>query len=100
MNKDRAKGMLDEVVGTVKREAGELTGDTPLKIKGIVQQVKGKLENTWGKARDAVTETNEEARTQNGSSTLVSGKPGDAGHRQSGTPGQCSGTDSAGTHLR
>lgn len=82
MNQDRAKGILDEAVGTVKRKAGELTGDTPLQIKGIAQQVKGKLENAWGKARDAVKETNEEARTQNGTRTIGSGPFGGAGRRQ------------------
>ena len=35
MNKDRVKGAIDEVVGSAKRKAGELTGDTPLQIKGL-----------------------------------------------------------------
>lgn len=65
MNKDRVKGAIDEVVGSAKRKAGELTGDTPLQIKGIAQQVKGKFESTWGKAKDAVSEANHETRTQN-----------------------------------
>lgn len=82
MNQDRAKGILDEAVGTVKRKAGELTGDTPLQIKGIAQQVKGELENAWGEARDAVKETNEEVRTQNGTRTIGSGPFGGAGRRQ------------------
>jgi len=64
MNKDRVKGTIDELVGGTKRKAGELTGDTPLKIKGIVQQGKGKLESTWGKAKDAVNEANQETRMQ------------------------------------
>ena len=64
MNKDRVKGAIDEVVGSAKQKAGELTGDTPLQIKGIAQQVKGKLESTWGKAKDAVSEANQETRAQ------------------------------------
>jgi uncharacterized protein YjbJ (UPF0337 family) len=54
MNRDRVKGTVDEAVGSAKRKAGQLTGNTPLQVKGIAQQVKGKLENTLGKAKDAV----------------------------------------------
>lgn len=54
MNKNRVKGTIDEVVGTVKRKAGEWTGDTPLQVKGIAQQVKGDIENAVGKAKDVV----------------------------------------------
>lgn len=64
MNNDRVKGAIDKVVGTAKRKAGELTGDTPLQIQGIAQQVKGSLESTWGKAKDAVQQASEESRTQ------------------------------------
>jgi len=57
MNKDRVKGTIDEVVGSTKRAAGQLTGNTPLQVRGIAQQVKGKLENTLGKAKDSVRRT-------------------------------------------
>jgi len=56
---------MDEAAGTVKQKTGELTGNTPLQIEGIAQQVKGKLENAWGKAKDAVNDANQESRTQN-----------------------------------
>ena len=62
MNKDRAKGTIDELVGSAKRKAGEMTGNTELKVEGIAQQVKGKVENAWGKAKDVVHEANEEAK--------------------------------------
>jgi uncharacterized protein YjbJ (UPF0337 family) len=64
MNKDRVKGTIDEVVGSAKREAGELTGDTQLQVEGMVQQVKGKVENAWGKAKDVVSDANEEAEVK------------------------------------
>jgi uncharacterized protein YjbJ (UPF0337 family) len=64
MNKDRAKGTYDEVVGSAKRKAGELTDDTQLQVEGMVQQVKGKVENAWGKAKDAVHEANQEAEVK------------------------------------
>jgi uncharacterized protein YjbJ (UPF0337 family) len=61
MNNDRVKGTIDEVAGSAKRKAGELTGNTQLEIEGMAQQVKGKVENVWGKAKDAVRDANEEA---------------------------------------
>ena len=64
MNKDRAKGTLDEAVGSAKRKAGKLTDNTQLQVEGMVQQVKGKIENTWGKAKDAVHEANQEAEVK------------------------------------
>jgi uncharacterized protein YjbJ (UPF0337 family) len=62
MNSNRVNGTIDEVVGSVKRKAGKLTGNTPLQVKGMAQQVKGKLENTLGKAKDAIRETSQEPR--------------------------------------
>ena len=54
MNRDRVKGTIDEVAGGVKRKAGALTGNTRLEVEGMVQQAKGKVENAWGKTKDAV----------------------------------------------
>ena len=54
MNKDRVKGTIDEVAGSAKRTAGALTGNTKLEVEGMVQQAKGKVENAWGKTKDAV----------------------------------------------
>lgn len=53
MNRDRVKGTIDEVAGSTKRKAGELTGNTKLQVEGMVQQAKGKIENAWGKTKDA-----------------------------------------------
>ncbi len=61
MNKDRIKGAIDEAAGTAKRKAGELTGNTKLEVEGMVQQVKGRVENAWGKAKDTVADANQEA---------------------------------------
>jgi uncharacterized protein YjbJ (UPF0337 family) len=62
MNQDRAKGTVDEVVGSAKQQAGKLTGNIPLQVKGVAQQVKGRLENALGNAKDAVRESNETNR--------------------------------------
>ena len=53
MNKDHVKGTNDEVIGSAKRRAGELTDNSQLQVEGMVQQVKGKVENAWGKTKDA-----------------------------------------------
>ena len=64
MNKDRVKGVADEIAGSAKRKAGELSGNTQLEIEGMVQQVKGKVENAWGKAEQVVHDANEEAAVE------------------------------------
>ena len=56
MNKDRVKGMIDEVAGGARRKAGELTGNTQMQVEGMVQQAKGKVEKAWGKTKDAVSD--------------------------------------------
>jgi uncharacterized protein YjbJ (UPF0337 family) len=58
MNSNRVNGTVDEVVGSIKRKAGKLTGNTPLQVKGMAQQVKGKIENTLGKAKDVARGAN------------------------------------------
>ena len=66
MNKDRVKGTIDEVVGGAKRKAGELTDDPPLQVEGIAQQVKGRLEYAWGKAKDAAQQARDKGTKQPG----------------------------------
>jgi uncharacterized protein YjbJ (UPF0337 family) len=58
MNKNRVKGTIDELTGSAKRKAGEITGNTSLQVEGIVQQAKGKLETAAGKVEDAVDRAN------------------------------------------
>lgn len=60
MNNDRVKGTIDELVGSTKQKVGELIGDSQLQVDGIVQKVKGNLENAWGKAKDAAREPGED----------------------------------------
>ena len=61
MNKERAKGKIDEILGSAKRETGAMCGDLPLQVEGIAQEVKGEIEEAWGKVKDAVQDANEEA---------------------------------------
>lgn len=53
MDKDRLKGKANEVAGRAKRQAGEWTGDTRTQAQGGLQEVKGRVQNAWGKAKDA-----------------------------------------------
>lgn len=39
MDKQRAKGAVDEVAGENKRPLGNLTGDTRAQVEGAAQQV-------------------------------------------------------------
>jgi uncharacterized protein YjbJ (UPF0337 family) len=64
VNKDRLKGTVDEVVGSAKRKAGELTGDTKLQVEGMAQQVKGKVETAWGKTKDVVRDAVENTQVR------------------------------------
>lgn len=64
MNSNQVNGAADEVVGSIKRKAGKLTGNTPLQVKGIAQQAKGKLEKVAGKAEDLVREADQKTRAQ------------------------------------
>lgn len=53
MDKDRIEGKLEDVKGRVKRQVGEWTGDEKTQAEGAADQVKGKIQNAWGKVKDA-----------------------------------------------
>jgi uncharacterized protein YjbJ (UPF0337 family) len=53
MDKDRVKGKLQDVKGRVKRQVGEWTGDEKAQAEGVAEQVEGKIQNAWGKVKDA-----------------------------------------------
>lgn len=46
-------GAIDEVGGSVKRKAGELTENPKLQVGDMAQQAKGNMEGAWGKAKEA-----------------------------------------------
>lgn len=51
---DRIMGMANQAVGTVRKEAGRLTGSTKLKVEGELQKQKGKVQEVVGKAKGAM----------------------------------------------
>ena len=56
MDKDRVKGMADQAKGKAKEWAGKATGDTKTHAEGKMDQMKGKVENAVGGAKDAMRE--------------------------------------------
>jgi uncharacterized protein YjbJ (UPF0337 family) len=54
MDKDEIKGKAKDVAGRVERQVGEWTGDKDAQAEGAAKQVEGKVQNAWGKTKDAV----------------------------------------------
>ena len=54
MNKETAKGTMDDAMGRAKRQVGEWTGNTNTQAEGAAQQIKGKAEKVVGNVKDAV----------------------------------------------
>jgi uncharacterized protein YjbJ (UPF0337 family) len=61
MDKDRIEGAAKDIKGRVKRQVGEWTGDTDAQVSGTLDQAEGKVQNTFGKAKDAVKDSSKEA---------------------------------------
>ena len=64
MNKDHVKGATNEATGSIKKEVGKLTGDRSMQIKGQAREVKGKLQQGVGDAKDDVRAENEADREE------------------------------------
>jgi uncharacterized protein YjbJ (UPF0337 family) len=68
MDKDRVAGKVKDVAGRVERQVGEWTGDKDAQVHGAAKQAEGKVQNTWGRAKDAVrsaTDRNEDETDSN-----------------------------------
>ncbi len=64
MDKDRIEGKMDDIKGGVKRQVGEWTGDENAQAEGAMDQAKGKVQNTWGKMKDAARESLDDQNKQ------------------------------------
>lgn len=62
MDKNRVDGKLKDVKGRVKRQVGEWTDDNTLQGKGMKDQAEGKIQNTFGKAKDKVRDISENTK--------------------------------------
>jgi uncharacterized protein YjbJ (UPF0337 family) len=56
INEDEVKGKIDQVKGSVKETVGRATGDPALQNEGADQRASGKFEAGFGKARRKVGE--------------------------------------------
>lgn len=56
MNEDRMKGSLDQAKGKVKEATGKALGDEKLKREGQADRVTGKVENVVGGIKDTMKE--------------------------------------------
>ncbi|WP_137181020.1 CsbD family protein [Roseomonas sp. AR75] len=54
MDKDRLKGMGNQVKGEVKKTVGEMTGNERMEAEGHVDKAKGKVQEKVGEAKDGV----------------------------------------------
>lgn len=64
MDKDRVEGKVKDVAGRVERQVGEWTGDPEKQVHGAAKQAEGKVQNTWGKVKDAAKSDINENRAQ------------------------------------
>ncbi len=54
MDKDRIAGAAKQAKGAIKERAGKLSGDKKLVAEGMKDEVAGKIQSTFGKAKGAL----------------------------------------------
>lgn len=52
MNKDQVEGRADSVTGKIKEVAGRVTGNERLEGEGLGDQASGKVQATYGDAKE------------------------------------------------
>ena len=57
MNKDQAKGRIDEVKGKMKEVAGKVMGNKELETKGKFQNIKGRVQAGYGDLKEELKKT-------------------------------------------
>lgn len=63
MNKHQVKGVTNEVTGEIKEQVGKLTGDRSTQLKGHAREIKGKLQQDYGNAKEEVRRDRQLDRT-------------------------------------
>lgn len=54
MNKDQVAGRVDSAKGKVKEAVGKVTGSEKLEGEGLADQASGKVQSTYGDAKEKV----------------------------------------------
>jgi uncharacterized protein YjbJ (UPF0337 family) len=57
VDNNRITGSAKQMGGSIKQGVGNLTGDEKLKNEGTLDKLKGKAENVFGSAKDAIKHT-------------------------------------------
>jgi uncharacterized protein YjbJ (UPF0337 family) len=60
MNKQQVKGVTNQATGEIKKQVGHLTGDSTLVAKGEAREIKGKLQEGVGDAKEAAKDNQAE----------------------------------------
>ena len=58
---DKAKGLANEAIGTIKQGVGKATDNPKLQAEGKIQEKKGEAQQAVGKVKDAVKNTVDKA---------------------------------------
>ena len=62
MNKDQVKGRVEEVKGAIKETAGRVTGKPDLEDRGTLEKAGGKIQKTYGDAKEDLKDEWKESR--------------------------------------
>lgn len=56
MDRDRTEGSAKTMIGRIKGFFGRMTGDSKLQAEGKMDQVEGRVQNTFGGIKDSLRE--------------------------------------------
>ena len=54
MHKDTLKGHAKDAAGAIKKHAGRHTGDERMEAEGMMDQAEGKVQKSFGKAKEGM----------------------------------------------
>ena len=57
VNKDQVRGRIKEVQGAARKVAGKITGNKSQQLKGVIQNVSGKIQAGRGDLREDLGKT-------------------------------------------
>ncbi len=62
INENSISGGLEEAAGVAQGAFGDITGDTKMQVDGKLDELKGKAEQVYGKARESFEQASQTAR--------------------------------------
>lgn len=66
MDENRFEGSVRNIGGKLEEVAGNLTGDTKLKVDGTMDRMAGSAQNAYGRAKDSVGDAVDSVLNQTG----------------------------------